>query len=309
MPRIIVVGSIHTDLVITAPRLPARGETLLGGEFHTFNGGKGANQAVAAARLGGEVWLVGRVGQDLYGDFQRRSLGAAGVRTEFVAADPAAASGVALITVAPGGDNTIVVAAGASGGCAPEDVDRAADALASADALLLQLEIPLETVAHAARLARRHGVRVILDPAPAQPIPPSLLEAVDLITPNETEAAVLCGADPARPGDPAELAACLRERVRGPVLVTLGPEGVLAATDEGVLRVPAVPVRAVDVTAAGDTFNGALAVALAEGRDIGAAIRWASYAAALSVTRLGAQSSIPTREEVDRFFAKAQGAV
>lgn len=304
MPKIVVVGSLHTDLVITAPRLPVPGETLIGEAFHTFPGGKGANQAVAAARLGGEVWMVGRVGQDLYGAFQRESLQTAGVHTDFVTTDPAAASGVALITVAPGGENIIVVATGASGRCAPEDVDRAGHVLTRADVLLLQLEIPMETVVHAAHVARRHGVRVVLDPAPAQEIPTALWEAVDLITPNETEAAVLCGVDPGSPADPVDLALRLRQRMQGPVLITLGPQGVLLANDEGVEAVRSVPVQAVDATAAGDTFNGALAVALAEGRPLREAIRWANFAAALSVTRLGAQSSIPTRDEVERFIGQ-----
>lgn len=299
MGHIVVVGSIHTDLVVTTPRLPARGETILGGEFHAFPGGKGANQAVAASRLGGTVTMVGRVGADLYGTFQRDSLQAAGVRTDFVATDPDAASGVALITVEAGGNNTIVVATGASGRCAPEDVDRAAAAITDADALLLQLEIPLETVEHAARLARKHDVRVILDPAPARPLPSSLLEAVSILTPNETEAALLVHQDPSRTEDPEALAVQLRRQTRGPVLVTLGANGVVAATGQGVLRVPAERVAAVDATAAGDTFNGALAVALTEGRPLEEAICWAGRAAAISVTRLGAQASIPTRDEVD----------
>lgn len=299
MPKIAVVGSIHTDLVITVDRLPARGETLVGGEFHTFPGGKGANQAVAAARFGGEVWMVGRVGADLYGTFQRESLGAAGVHTDFVVTDPDAASGVALITVDRGGDNTIVVASGASGRCAPEDVDRAAPMIAQADALLLQLEIPVETVAHAANVAARHGVRVILDPAPARPLAPDLLSQVAILTPNETEAAILCGLDPAGHHDAEDLAARLATLVPS-VLITLGGEGALVASQGRVLRVPGVPVTAVDATAAGDTFNGALAVALAEGQSLEDAVRWANLAGALAVTRLGAQSAIPTRAEVER---------
>ncbi|HHX39905.1 MAG TPA: ribokinase [Armatimonadetes bacterium] len=305
MPRIVVVGSIHTDLVITAERLPARGETLLGGTFHTFPGGKGANQAVAASRLGGEVCMVGRVGADLYGGYQRDNLAAAGVRAEFVATDPDAASGVALITVERSGDNTIVVATGASGRCAPEDVDRAASVLSQADVLLLQLEIPLETVEHAIHLAAQAGTRVILDPAPARPLPDALLDQVDLLTPNETEAAVLCGLDPAKPADPADLAARLQEKTRRSILLTLGVAGALVATDQGITHVPAVPVTPVDATSAGDTFNGALAVALAEGADLIQAACWASHAASIAVTRLGAQSSIPSRAEVEQSVARA----
>ena len=307
MRNIVVVGSIHTDLVVTASRLPARGETILGGAFHTFPGGKGANQAVAASRLGGCAWMVGRVGEDLYGTFQRASLAESGVHIDHVATDAEAASGVALITVAETGDNTIVVAAGASGRCAPADVDRAGEALAGAAPLLKQLEIPQETLEHAPRFARRHGVRVILDPAPAAALPGSLLELVDILTPNETEAALLCGRSPADPGEPAGLAAALRARVHGTVIVTLGAGGALVATDSGVAHVPAVPVEAVDATAAGDTFNGALAVALSEGRSLLDAVRWANYASALAVTRLGAQASVPTRAEVDSFFAEREG--
>lgn len=303
MPRIVVVGSIHTDLVITTPRLPERGETILGGEFHTFAGGKGANQAVAAARLGGETSLVGRVGADLYGTFQRETLQTATVDTEFVTTDAGAASGIAMITVAPNGDNTIVVASGASGRCAPEDVDRAAAAITSADVLLLQLEIPLSTVEYAARLAHAHGVQVILDPAPAQSLPASLLAAVDVLTPNETEAALLCGLAPGQTAAPETLAQRLRASVAGPVLLTLGAAGVLVADACGTRHVPAVPVTAVDATAAGDTFNGALAVALAEGKALDEAVGWANHAAALAVTRLGAQAAVPTRAEVDAFVA------
>ena len=212
---------------------------------------------------------------------------------------------MALITVERSGDNTIVVATGASGRCAPEDVDRAASVLSQADVLLLQLEIPLETVEHAIHLAAQAGTRVILDPAPARPLPDALLDQVDLLTPNETEAAVLCGLDPAKPADPADLAARLQEKTRRSILLTLGVAGALVATDQGITHVPAVPVTPVDATSAGDTFNGALAVALAEGADLIQAACWASHAASIAVTRLGAQSSIPSRAEVEQSVARA----
>lgn len=298
--QVVVVGSLNMDFVVQVAKLPAPGETVMGSSFQTVPGGKGANQACAAGKLGGRVRMVGRVGEDVFGEQLRASLGAAGVDTRHVLATPATPSGVALIFVQAGGQNQIVVASGSNGRLAAADVELA---LAGADGgfLLLQLESPLETVTAAAALGRRRGMTVILDPAPAQPLPDALLANVDCLTPNETEAQILLGRPPSPvtvEDAPAIAAALLRSGVRS-VVLKLGEQGAFHADAGGAGLFPGFPVAALDATAAGDTFNGALAVSRSEGRAIGEAIRFANAAAALSVTRIGAQSSIPTRAEVD----------
>jgi ribokinase len=297
-PRLVVVGSSNIDMVVPVPRIPLPGETVLGGDFQMVPGGKGANQAVAAARLGASVTLVARLGADVFAEGSLANFTAAGIDTTHVRRDPAAASGVALIFVGPGGENSIAVAPGANARLSPEDVDAAEPAIAAADLLLVQLEVPLPTVERAVALAKRHGRRVLLNPAPAQAVPDDLLARVDLLTPNEHEAGVLLG-DPSAAGEPAAAASALLRRGPGAVILTLGARGALLATPEGQTAVPARPVSAVDTTAAGDTFSAALAVAWAEGRPLAAAAAFAATAAALAVTRRGAQSSLPTRAEVD----------
>jgi len=297
---IVVVGSLNMDFVVQVATLPRPGQTVIGSGFVTLPGGKGANQACAAGKLGGRTRMVGRVGDDVFGTQLKRSLEEAGVDTDGVRETAGTPTGVALIFVEKGGQNEIVVASGANGRVTPADV-RAALGGASPGPLLLQLETPLETVEEAAALGRKQGMSVVLDPAPARPLPDSLLGSVDWLTPNETEALVLLGRPPGPVSMDAapEIARALRGRGSRAVILKLGDKGALLDDGRIARHFPAPKVEAKDATAAGDTFNGALAVALAEGRDVAAAIPFANAAAALSVTRLGAQASIPTRSEVD----------
>ncbi|MBC9712142.1 ribokinase [Streptomyces sp. TRM66268-LWL] len=291
-PRISVLGSTNMDLVAYVAKAPDRGETVTGREFRTIPGGKGANQAIAAARAGGDVTMIGAVGADDFGVRLRGALGESGVDTSRLRTVEGA-SGTAHIVVDDEGGNAIVVVPGANGtvtGLAPGD----AEAIEATDTLLLQLEIPLEGVLTGARTARERGVRTILTPAPAQPLPPELLAATDLLVPNEHEAAALTGRT-----DPHEAAEALLEQVPE-LVITLGSVGSLYADRSGTrLTVPAPQVKAVDTTAAGDTFVGALAVALGEGRPMPDALAWASAAAALSVQRPGASASMPARADID----------
>jgi ribokinase len=295
-----VVGSLNMDFVVRVDTLPQRGQTVSGRGFTMVPGGKGANQACAVGRLGGAARMIGRVGADVFGETLTQSLRSAGVDVSHVVATPGEATGVALIPVESGGQNLIVVAAGANGRLTPRDVE-AALAGRPGGLVLLQLESPLETVAAALALGRRSGATTILDPAPARPLTGDLLALVDILTPNESEALVLLG----EPGAEVTLseAAAVARRLRqlGPptVILKLGAAGAWLEADGQSRHFPARTVEAIDATAAGDTFNGALAVALAEGRDLGAAIRFANAAAALSVTRLGAQASIPDRAAVE----------
>lgn len=301
MPRIMVVGSSNTDMVVKTERLPAPGETVIGGEFVSVPGGKGANQAVAAARLGAEVVFVARVGSDLFGDASLRNFEREGLVTEYVVRDPERPSGVALIFVDESGENMIAVAPGSNGALSLRDVDRAADVLSECDALIVQLEVPIETVTHAVWLAHERGVRVILNPAPACPLPKELFAMVDVLTPNESEARQLLGLQTDQPADdPSVLRRFIDMGVKS-VILTLGARGVLAITPNEHRVIPAPRVQAVDTTAAGDAFTGALGVALSSGMDIWDASKFACRAAATSVTRLGAQCSMPTREEVEAF--------
>jgi ribokinase len=300
--RVVVIGSSNTDMVVKAARIPQPGETVLGGQFVMVPGGKGANQAVAAARLGAEVTLVARLGDDLFAEASMRSFRAAGIRTEAVIRDPEAASGVALILVDEGGENAIAVAPGANARLTPADVDRAEAAIRAADVVALQLEVPMATVLHALRLAKRHGRTVILNPAPTALVPDEALELADFLTPNETEAEMLLGGGAAGLGGIAATAEALRAKGAGTVIVTLGREGAFVVDASGSFHVAGRHVEVVDTTAAGDAFTGALACALGEGQKLATALAFATAAAALSVTRIGAQSSLPNRAEVEAFL-------
>ncbi|MFG2499473.1 ribokinase [Streptomyces sp. NPDC048441] len=299
MTHIAVLGSMNMDLVAYVAKAPQRGETVTGREFHTLPGGKGANQAVAAARAGADaVSMIGAVGADAFGSQLRAALGHSGVDTDLLRTVETA-TGTAHIVVDDEGGNAIVVIPGANGtltALTPGDEGL----IASADLLLLQLEIPVEGVLAAAQAARRHGVRTVLTPAPAQPLPPELLAATDLLVPNEHEAAALTGLT-----DPHAAAEALLSQVPE-VVVTLGSRGSLyAARGAEPVMVEAPHVTAVDTTGAGDTFVGTLAVALGEGGSVPEALAWASTAAALSVQRPGASASMPYRSEID---TQANGA-
>jgi ribokinase len=304
MARIVVVGSINMDLVVRAARIPAPGETILGGAFDTFPGGKGANQAVCAARQGAAVAFVGRVGADAFGRQLVAGLQAEGVGIEKVGMDEAAATGVALIIVAGDGENSIVVVPGANGRLLPRHVEAAAAAFQGADVVLLQLEIPLETVRAAAGRARAAGACVVLNPAPAQALPPDLLAQVDVLVPNESETALLTGLPVSTLAQVEAAARSLLDYGTGDVVVTLGARGaLLVGAERTAVHVPAFAVRTVDTTAAGDAFAGTLSVALAEAMPLPAAIRRACAAGALAATRLGAQPSLPMKADIDRLVA------
>lgn len=304
MAKIVVVGSLNMDLVATSPRIPVVGETIIGDTYFTEPGGKGANQAYAAAKLGGAVAMLGRIGDDEFGREMRDNLlkvgcDASGIRTE------AGASGVALIFVAATGQNSIIVVPGANTKFTPAHVAADSHHLKGSKVVLLQLENPTETVLAAARAARDAGALVVLDPAPAPaiPLPEELIRTVDVMTPNETEAAILAGLPPGRlqPEQAARLGKELRKRGAKTVVMKLGDQGCVLLGDGDPVLLAAPKVNAVDTTAAGDTFNAGFAVALSEGRSLADACRFANHAAALSVTRLGTQIAVPSRFEVDHF--------
>jgi len=306
-PAIVVVGSLNMDFVVSVEHLPAPGETVLGRNFQMIPGGKGANQAVAAAKLGGNslaVRMVGRLGYDVFADHLKASLSAAGVDVSAVHAAKAAATGVALISVDRDGQNSIVVASGANHELAAADVEAMRPVFRGARLALFQLETPLDTVAAALALAREEGLTTILDPAPAQPLPDGMLRQVDVLTPNESEGLRLLGRPPARvsSAEAAEMAGALRRRGPKTVIIKMGEQGCYA--DSGAIQAhfPGFTVKVRDTTAAGDTLNAALAVALAEGASLEHALRFANAAAAISVTRPGAQTSVPLRREVDDFL-------
>jgi ribokinase len=297
---VVVVGSSNTDMTIRVPRIPRPGETVVGGDFRITGGGKGANQAVAAARAGGRVRFVTALGSDAFGDRAREAFVADGIDVDLVRRVPDTASGVALIFVDAAGENSIAVASGANAALAPADVAPLAATLGPADVVLVQLEIPLETVAATVEIARARGARVILNPAPGRMLPDSVLRGVSIVTPNQWEATQLTGILDTHTKDGlARAAAILHQSGVRDVAITRGPDGVHVSSDGAASRVRAFRVDPVDTTAAGDVFNGALAVALIEGRPLLDAVRFASAAAAVSVTRAGAQASAPRRAEIE----------
>ena len=304
-PALVVAGSLNMDFVVSVDHLPVPGETVLGRDFQMIPGGKGANQACAAGKLGAgavAVRMIGRVGYDVFADHLKASLAAAGVDVSAVHASRSQPTGVALIWVDRRGQNSIVVASGANHALAAADVEAMRHVFRGASLALFQLETPLDTVSAALALAREEGLRTMLDPAPAQPLAAELLARVDILTPNETEALMLLGRPLARvlSHEAPELAAALRKLGPRSVVLKLGDQGSYYSGDSGSFHTLAFPVEVRDTTAAGDTFNAALAVALAEGQAMERALLFANAAAAISVTRLGAQASAPTRAEVDR---------
>ena len=306
-PRIVVVGSSNTDMVVKAERIPVPGETVTGGQFVMAAGGKGANQAVAAARLGAEVTFVAKLGQDTFGDQAVEGYQREGIVTDLILRDPENHTGVALIIVDEAGENLIAVASGANHALKPEDVQRAADRIRTADAVMLQLETPMETVELTAKLAAEAGVPVILDPAPAAPLADALLAQVAYLTPNESEAERLTGIRVEDEASARAAAKKLLDRGARHVIVTLGSKGAVVCTPDQATLVPGCQVDARDSTAAGDAFNGGLAAALARGLALEDAVREANLVGALSVTKMGAQPSLPTGEELRRFAEEVAG--
>ena len=302
VPKIAVVGSSNMDLVVKSKRIPAVGETILGGDFIMVPGGKGANQAVAAAKLGAEVYFIAKLGDDVFAEQSLDNFKKETVNTKHVIQTSEAPSGVALIMVDDEGNNLIVVAPGANQTLLPADIKRAESDIASCGAVVAQLEVPLETIEFAAKMANDLKVPFVLDPAPARELGPELLRMVDVLTPNETEAQILTGIEVTDEESARAASKSLLERDIKAVILTLGGKGFLLADNEGARYVSAQKVDAVDSTAAGDAFTGSLAVGIAENKGLLDAALFANYVAALSVTKMGAQSSMPTLQEVKSFM-------
>lgn len=298
MNKILVIGSTNIDLIARVEHLPRPGETVGEAQFMQSNGGKGANQAVAAARLGGDVGFVSCLGDDAGADALRRQFAADGIHTDALVTIPDTPTGTALIYVSQDGENCIAVAPGANRHLTRERIDEAAARIAGAEYLLIQLEIPMDTIVYAVEKAWQAGTKVVLNPAPAMELPEDLLRKVYLLTPNRTECETLTGLRIDTPDAASQAAARLLARGVGQVIVTLGSDGALIRTPAFEERIPACRVTPVDTTAAGDVFNGALLVALAEGKSLVDAVRFATRCAAVSVTRMGAQTSIPWRREI-----------
>jgi ribokinase len=300
---LIVFGSINMDLVVQTPRLPSPGETLQGHHFFTAPGGKGANQAVAAARLGALTYLVGRVGEDSFGQELLAHLNETGVQTEGVKVDSQIGSGVAMIAVDQNSENTIIIIPGANGQVEGSDVDRLKNLLSHCRALLLQLEVPLPAIIAAAKEAKKAGVKVILDPAPApESLPDELYALVDIITPNETEAKQLTGFDLSKEENWIKATEFFINRGVKTVVLKLGARGVFCLNKAEHFRVEAFPVKTVDTVAAGDAFNGAMAAAFERGLSLREAVIWGTAAGALATTKPGAQPSLPDRETFEAFL-------
>lgn len=301
MPDIIVVGSLNADLVVRAPRFPGPGETISGEDLQIIPGGKGANQAVAAARQGASVAMVGRVGNDSFGPELIDNLRRNHVDTSHVQVDSQSATGTAIIVVAANGQNNIVLSPGGNGRVSPADVESVP--FSGHKLLLLQLEIPIETVAAAARRAKASGVRVLLNPAPAYSLPEELISLSDFLLPNESELSLLANQPVADPASAEKAARVLLERGAQTVIVTLGANGALIVSREITKHIPSFQVKAVDTTAAGDAFIGGFASALLQNKPLEAAVRYGCACGALAATKFGAQPSLPAREEVERFMS------
>jgi len=305
MKQIVVIGSSNTDMVVKSDRIPIPGETILGGEFMMTDGGKGANQAVAVARLGGKITFVARIGKDMFGDNAINEYKEYGIDTSHIARDETS-SGIALIMVDSNAENCISVASGANAKLSKADVDAAQTNITNAEILLMQMEIPMDVICYAAEMAEKKGVKVILNPAPATPLPSRLYKSLYIITPNRTEAEILSGIQVDSLDTAKEAARLIADKGVNTVVITLGSDGSLILLDNEYYHIPARKVKAIDTTAAGDVFNGAMCVALSEGKSVIEAVKFATIASSISVTRMGAQSSIPLRTEVDALINNNQ---
>jgi ribokinase len=304
--RVTIIASFMTDLVVRVPRRPVAGETLIGTDFGIFVGGKGNNQAIAAARAGAQVSVIGRVGDDVFAQPAFDTLAANGIDSTYVSRDPDVGTGTAMIVVDPSGQNSIIITPRANHRLMPKLIEFARPAFEGAAVVLAQLEVPIQTVLTAARMAREAGARFLFNPAPAptEPLPEELLQLTSIILPNEVEAAQLTGIATDDQVGAERAARALLERGPEEVLLTLGARGALWVNRSHSELIPAIPVQQVDSTAAGDAFCGALAAALALGEPMAAAVRWASAAGALAVTKMGATPSLPTRAEIERLLAE-----
>lgn len=295
---ITVIGSSNTDLVVQTPSFPKPGETIMGDAFNTFAGGKGANQAVAAARLGGDVSFIAKVGQDDFGDAAIKGFENDHINTKFIYRDETQPSGVAIIMIDSSGENVIVVSPGANNELKPDDIDMASEAIVQTDMVLVQLEIPIETVSRVLYLATEKGKKVVLNPAPASILEDDLFTMIYVITPNETEVELLTSIKVTDEASASRAASVLLKKGVQNVLITLGEKGAFFKNDIEEFLVPTTEVEVIDTTGAGDTFNGALTVALSEGKSWREAIAFANSAAGISVSRLGAQASVPYKKEL-----------
>lgn len=298
IPKIVVIGSSNTDMVVKAKRLPVPGETILGGNFLMNPGGKGANQAIAAKRLGADVSLISKVGNDLFGMQAIEIYRSEMINTDFVFKDPVSPSGVALISVDSTGENCIIVAAGSNMNLSPEDIDKAEETIIKSDLVLIQLEIPMQTVEYAVNLAHRHGKRIILNPAPANSLSNNLLKKLYAILPNKIEAEMLSGIRVKDEKSAFKAAHIISAKGINNVVITLGKMGAFVKEYNNYIMIPAIDVQTVDSTGAGDVFCGAVSVYLSENNSLVDSVKFANHAAAISVTRIGAQSAIPFRPEV-----------
>lgn len=302
--KIVVIGSSNTDMVINTKKFPGPGETVLGGKFFMNMGGKGANQALAAKRLGGEVTFIGKIGNDVFGRKAIGFLKDEGIAVDNIFIDPVNSSGIAMIIVNQEGENSIIVADSSNNTLSPSDIQKVLNVIDSGDIILLQLEIPIETVAFISEYAKKANKKIILNPAPVTNIPPELFKNLSFITPNENEAEQLTGIKIIDEKSALNSALELKGKGVENVIFTLGPAGAFLLSEDYTGMISAPKVKAVDSTAAGDTFSGAFAVAVGNGYRIENAVRFANFAAALSVTRFGAQNSIPAEKEVLEFLEK-----
>ncbi len=304
MNKVTVVGSFMYDLVATASRRPKTGETLIGDSFGMFLGGKGANQAIAASRAGASVTMVGRLGNDLFGDQFLEKFSEEGIKTDFVIQDTENGTGVGMPLIDASGDNSIVIIPQANMALTVENIDKAESVIADSDVLVLQCEVPMEANKRAAEIANKNDTLVILNPAPACEIPDAILSLMDLLTPNETETEILTGMPTHSNEQAIEAAHNLLSKGIETVILTLGSRGSFLLTEKMGKRIPAYSVDVIDTTAAGDAYSGALAASLAQGTHIEEAVKIANAAGALAVTKLGAEPSLPTKKAIDQLLVK-----